>query len=250
MAESAYEEHGISDEFVDPFCDTCFEGKGLNVRVYGYCVDCFQFMCSDCHLVHSKFPVAREHTVVRGSSMPQCQADKPPKFEYCDIHPKLLKNEFCSEHKSLICSSCSFTNHNKCHVGSVDNVCKTVNISEIDLLYNEIKTVQNQAKSAYSLLETSLRNLAETKKTVLEEAHAIYDQIISKINKLFKDLQSNIETTYQSQEAEISQQQERIDILLKRFESRKENPQKPTQLSSRSHPRHLVGKRTAQKTPS
>ena len=34
------------------------------------------------------------------------------------------------------------------------------------------------------------------------------------------------------------------------LKSRKENPQKPTQLSSRSHPRHLVGKRTAQKTPS
>ena len=31
--------------------------------------------------------------------------------------------------------------------------------------------------------------------------------------------------------------------------SRKENPQKLTQLNSRSHPRHLVGKRTAQKTP-
>ena len=30
-------------------------------------------------------------------------------------------------------------------------------------------------------------------------------------------------------------------------ESRKENPQKLTQLSSRSHPRHRVGKRTAQK---
>ena len=30
--------------------------------------------------------------------------------------------------------------------------------------------------------------------------------------------------------------------------SMKENPQKLTQLSSRSHPRHLVGKRTAQKT--
>ena len=34
------------------------------------------------------------------------------------------------------------------------------------------------------------------------------------------------------------------------LKSRKENPQKPTQLSSRSHQRHLVGKRTAQKTPS
>ena len=31
------------------------------------------------------------------------------------------------------------------------------------------------------------------------------------------------------------------------FMSRRENPQKLTQSSSRSHPRHLVGKRTAQK---
>ena len=31
------------------------------------------------------------------------------------------------------------------------------------------------------------------------------------------------------------------------IKSRKENPQKLTQLSSRTHPRHLVGKRTAQK---
>ena len=29
------------------------------------------------------------------------------------------------------------------------------------------------------------------------------------------------------------------------YQSRKENPQKLTQLSSRSHPKHLVGKRTA-----
>ena len=34
---------------------------------------------------------------------------------------------------------------------------------------------------------------------------------------------------------------------LRSSNSRKENPQKLTQLSSRSHPRHLVGKRTAQK---
>ena len=37
-----------------------------------------------------------------------------------------------------------------------------------------------------------------------------------------------------------------FDIKI-RNKSRKKNPQKLTQLSSRSHPRHLVGKRTAQK---
>ena len=37
----------------------------------------------------------------------------------------------------------------------------------------------------------------------------------------------------------------RFQIMFKK--RREENPQKLTQLSSRSHPRHLVGKRTAQK---
>ena len=43
------------------------------------------------------------------------------------------------------------------------------------------------------------------------------------------------------------QQADFIRVEAAPFKSRKENPQKLTQLSSRSHPRHLVGKRTAQK---
>ena len=35
--------------------------------------------------------------------------------------------------------------------------------------------------------------------------------------------------------------------VIEAFKSRKETPQKLTQLSSRSHPRHLVGKTTSQK---
>ena len=38
-----------------------------------------------------------------------------------------------------------------------------------------------------------------------------------------------------------------FNIHFQLCKSRKENPQKLTQLSSRSHPRHRVGKRTAQK---
>ena len=38
-----------------------------------------------------------------------------------------------------------------------------------------------------------------------------------------------------------------FSIACSLLKSRKENPKKLTQVSSRSHPRHLVGKRTAQK---
>ena len=50
----------------------------------------------------------------------------------------------------------------------------------------------------------------------------------------------------------VHRSRQTVPVLLRQnhykiFKSRKENPQKLTQLSSRSHPRHLVGKRTAQK---
>ena len=47
----------------------------------------------------------------------------------------------------------------------------------------------------------------------------------------------------------VPEMQNCVDFCVVReyLKSRKENPQKLTQLSSRSHPRHLVGKRTAQK---
>ena len=54
-----------------------------------------------------------------------------------------------------------------------------------------------------------------------------------------KSIQSSIPNYFKNCEVQI--------IRYKYNKSRKENPQKLTQLSSRSHPRHLVGKRTAQK---
>ena len=42
-------------------------------------------------------------------------------------------------------------------------------------------------------------------------------------------------------------QETETKVIWPCLKSRKENPQKLTQLSSKSHPRHLVGKRTAQK---
>ena len=51
--------------------------------------------------------------------------------------------------------------------------------------------------------------------------------------------------TYQLVKDLTSEKQGSSTTILDK--SRKENPQKLTQLNSRSHPRHLVGKRTVQK---
>ena len=73
----------------------------------------------------------------------------------------------------------------------------------------------------------------------------------------FSEISKQIKTDLKRVKGEFDKIQRDVKALsteghdtIENNKSRKENPQKPTQLSSRSHPRHLVGKRTAQKTPS
>ena len=218
MADSMDEKHGTSDEYVDPYCDPCFEGKGLNVKVFGYCKDCFQFLCSDCHVFHGKFQVAKNHIILQGSSMPQSQADKPPRFHYCDDHPALVKDQFCCDHKNMICSSCSLS-HTNCTVQSIGDVCKNISSSETDSLYDAVRNLQEQAKSVMSSVKENIEKLQEQRKFILEEVQQLYDQIISKMKKIFQDMEADIEANCQSQILLMSQQQEKINAMIAKLDS-------------------------------
>ena len=218
MADSMDEKHGTSDEFVDPYCDPCFEGKGLNIRVYGYCKDCFQFLCSDCHVFHGKFKVAKNHVILQGSSMPQSQADKPPRFHHCDDHPALVKDQFCCDHKNMICSSCSLS-HRNCTVQSIGDVCKNISSSETDSLYDAVKNLKEQAMSVMSSVKENIKKLNEQRKSILEEVQQLYDQIISKMKKIFQDMEADIEANCKSQTLLMSQQQEKINAMIAKLHS-------------------------------
>ena len=218
MANSMDEKHGTSDEYVDPYCDPCFEGKGLNVKVFGYCKDCFQFLCSDCHVFHGKFQVAKNHIILQGSSMPQSQADKPPRFHYCDDHPALVKDQFCCDHKNMICSSCSLS-HTNCTVQSIGDVCKNISSSETDSLYDAVKNLKEQAMSVMSSVKENIKNLKEQRKSILKEVQQLYDQIISKMKKIFQDMEADIEANCQSQILLMSQHQEKVNAMIAKLDS-------------------------------
>ena len=97
----------VCDDLHDPFCDLCYEADDLNVKAASFCDDCIQFMCNKCYKIHERLNSTRGHVVKTGSAMPRSQANKPPRFSFCDEHPKHLKNQFCSVHKQLVCSLCS-----------------------------------------------------------------------------------------------------------------------------------------------
>ena len=218
MADS-FNPDAVCDEWHDPFCDLCYEADDLNVKAVSFCDDCAQFMCNKCYKIHERLNSTRGHVVKTGSAMPRSQADKPPRFSFCDEHPKHLKNQFCSVHEQLICSLCSPLYHKNCSTGSVEDVSKSISSSETSDLYDIVSDMKSNVESSLTAVESNIDDLNGQKTIMLKQAQELYDKMISKAKKWFADEKSEIDTHYQSQLLVLKQNHTRINNTVSRIES-------------------------------
>ena len=219
MAESLYDKHGTSDEFNDPYCDICYEAKDINVRPDGYCHECYQCLCKDCLVVHTRLLPAKDHIIRTGPDMPKSQEDKPPRFEHCPVHQPRWKDQYCNEHKGLLCSLCVPVNHKDCHVESVECAAKNIPSSEVDLLNNTVSDFKTQLSSAESRIQKDVSDLREQKNKILKEILEIYKKTVSKIIKVFQDIDSDLESKYQCQSSALLCDQKNIKDATLSLES-------------------------------
>ena len=219
MADSLDDRHGTSDDYYDPYCDLCFKPKGLNVKAWGYCKECYQFLCTDCNIFHGNLQAARGHTVLRGEDMPQSQDAKPPRFEDCEVHPKHVKNQFCFEHQILICLSCSSANHKSCSVSSVDDACQNIQPAEIDTLLDKMNDLRKGFEKISSSLDDNMKSLIQEKEMMVNEAKELYQKIISKADKLLRELIDEIDLNYKRYVSALSENQKRIQKAVSRLDT-------------------------------
>ena len=218
MADS-FNPDAVCDEWHDQYCDLCYEADDLNVKAESFCDDCVQFMCNKCYKIHERLNSTRGHVVKTGSAMPRSQADKPPRFSFCDEHPKHLKNQFCSVHKQLICSLCSPLYHKNCSTGSVEDVSKSISSSETNDLYDIVSDMKSNLESSLSAMKSNIDDLNGQKTIMLKQAQELYDKTVSKAKKWFDDEKSEIDTHYQSQLLVLKQNHTRINNTVSRIES-------------------------------
>ena len=218
MADS-FNPDAVCDVWYDPFCDLCYEADDLNIEAASFCDDCVQFMCKKCYTIHERLSSTRGHVVKTGTAMPRSQADKPPRFSFCDEHPKHLKNQFCSVHKQLVCSLCSPLYHENCSTGSVEDVSKSISSSETNDLYDIVSDMKSNVESSLTAVESNIDDLNGQKIIMHKQAQELYDKMISKAKKWFGDAQSEIDTHYQFQLSVLKQNHTRINNAVSRIES-------------------------------
>ena len=123
------------------------------------------------------------HVIQTGTDMPLSMADKPPRYETCDDHPKRLKDQFCYHHGVLICSMCCSASHSMCDTKRVEDTCKYIQLSEVDALCDDNKIYKSQLLNLLSSVDKNGGKLVEQKNTLLKDAQTAYDKIIAEINR-------------------------------------------------------------------
>ena len=99
---------------------------------------------------------------------------------------------FCCDHKGLVCTTCSNSDHQTCLIKSVDDVCKTISTLEGDSLFDAIETLNDKAKSIKDAIEAYIGELAEQRKHMMQGTKDLQEQVTSKMNELFQNIQSDI----------------------------------------------------------
>ena len=192
--------------------------KKRNVKHEGFCNDCVQFLCEDCLNVHRNLQGTRGHVIRRGDDMPKSMADKPPKFDFCDVHQRSRKDQFCGTHTVLLCSLCVPLQHKDCPVESVEDACKGVPSSEIDALYDKVSDFKTNLSSVVAAIDLNFKELGKQKVDLVKGAQDMKDKSIAKIEKLFHEMTSEIKSTYKAHTLDLDQRKNKLSDAIENLE--------------------------------
>ena len=219
MTDSLGSQLGTSDQYHDPFCEPCEETRGRNVNIECFCKNCNQYLCIECHTTHGSLKATRGHVIQTGDDMPKSMADKPPRYDACDDHPKHLKDQFCCDHGTLVCSTCCSTIHAMCNTNSLADTCQYVQQNEVDTLCDVNKTYKSQLLKFLSSVDKHGEKLTEQKKTMRKDAQTRYDKILAEINRSFQNVKAVIKAECGSQAEAISEAKQEINAQMTRADT-------------------------------
>jgi len=161
-------------------CNTC---PGVQAR--SFCVDCHEYLCTDCTGYHQRLNALKSHTLLMGDKFPtveppQRQDKAPDTFVTCPDHPKEEIKFYCQRHDALCCHACSVINHEHCTKAYIPEIAKdfksgpefsalNTNIQDTDnLIVKRLDDVKNCLKAVDALKVGEINKLRKYKAEIIE----------------------------------------------------------------------------------
>lgn len=201
------------------FCAGCMrENKTNNVETQSWCNDCREPVCRSCAKVHKK--LSPPHKVVQMSEVRGVTSDLLKMSIYCDKHPREKLSQFCRQHDSIICDSCSTDSHKKC-----DSILALKKAAEGVKRGTAINDLERRIKDIIKILEKNLNtktseNNGESKAAIVEKIRDVKNKMIEHLDKLEDNLLQKVEEIYSKIHNNVDQKPFSSELpVLRRWES-------------------------------
>jgi len=176
------------------YCNTCPGVKGT-----AFCVDCHEYLCSDCTGYHQRLKLTKTHTLLTGEefpsvSPPKRQDDKTMSIRKCPNHPNEKIKFYCEGHKTLCCVACNVLGHEQCTKAYIPDIAEDFkNGPEFQNLRTEMQDSDQLIADSLTEINTCLNVVGTLKAGEIEILKKYRTKIIKYLDRREKELQAEIQ---------------------------------------------------------
>ena len=216
IGEEEYEaEHGTSTEYIDPWCDRCYDHTGDMTQAYGFCPECNSFVCRTCYGIHNSWPILQNHKILLAGKMPKSQAEKPVKYPDCTMHAGNITDHYCIDHSGMICSECLKPTHKNCTATPLSVISQGLGSTDIQQFETVVESLKQNVLSTKSALENNITDIEDQKEDLIKQAKEERDKIISKAGELYDNTVSMVSDACELKKSNIAKQIMTLDNIIR-----------------------------------
>jgi len=204
------------------------------VKALSFCVDCHEYLCTDCTSYHKRLGALKNHTLLTGSAFPSI--DPPQRLTNCADHPKEEVKFYCLTHNALCCVACNVLGHEQCAKSYIHDIADTFQTgSEYSklrtdmqgseqLIFKSLDDIDNCLKAVKTLHTAEIETLRIYRAAINEyldmrerELHAEMQRIHDKDVILLHELQAQLKAHQESlkdMEAKLKLHEKNSSVLF------------------------------------
>ena len=187
-------------------CSACPDAKATS-----FCVDCQEYLCTDCTNYHQRLGALRKHTLLTGENFPSGDAPKGQDdmtgvLEECHEHPKQEIQFYCRNHDALCCASCNVLYHELCTKTYIHDIAEDFKIgSELKKLNDDIHDCDKLIENGTMYVEECLKAVETLNAGEIEKLRQYKANIIEYLDRREQELRNEMQQ-YHDQDVAILQE--------------------------------------------
>jgi len=193
------------------FCNTC-----PGVRATAFCVDCHEYLCTDCTGYHQRLKLTKTHTLLTDDefpsvSPPERKDHKTESSRKCPDHPNEKIKFYCQGHSALCCVACTVLSHEQCTKVYIPDIAEDFrNGPELEKLNTDMQCSDQLIVDKLAEIEKCLMEVDTLKVGEMHMLKMYRERIIEYLDRRENELQAEMKNIHDEDAALLHELQTQL----------------------------------------